>query len=67
MSAKKRIAPVPQRWFKIVVEILRDGDIRNIRWTYTAEQEFHHFGFKSKEQAMITALIYSTLPASAVR
>jgi hypothetical protein len=51
MSAKKRIAPLPHRWTTIVVSILQDGDIHNIRWTYTAEQEFHHFGFISKEQA----------------
>lgn len=34
-----------------VVGILRDGDIRSIRWTLTAEREFHLFGFFSKEQA----------------
>jgi hypothetical protein len=51
MPSKKRIAPVPPRWITVVVRILRDGDIRNIRWTLTAENEFHLFGFVSKEQA----------------
>lgn len=51
MPSKKRIAPVPPRWITVVVRILRDGDIRSIRWTLTAENEFHLFGFVSKEQA----------------
>jgi len=51
MPPKKRIAPIPSRWIIPVVEILRDGDIRNIRWTFTAESEFPLFGFISKEQA----------------
>ena len=51
MPPKKSIAPIPQRWSSIVVEILKDGDIRNIRWTLTAESEFPLFGFVSKEQA----------------
>jgi hypothetical protein len=51
MSAKKSIAPIPRRWITPVVEILRDGDIRKIRWTFTAENEFHLFGFISREQA----------------
>jgi hypothetical protein len=48
---KKRIAPLPLRWITPVVSILEDGDIKNIRWTLTAEREFHLFGFRSKEQA----------------
>lgn len=51
MPPKKSIAPIPSRWITPVVKILRDGDIRNIRWTVTAESEFHLFGFISKEQA----------------
>jgi hypothetical protein len=51
MPQKKRIAPIPSRWASLVAGILRDGDIQNIRWTLTAEREFHLFGFFSKEQA----------------
>ena len=51
MPPKKRIAPIPSRWIIPVVGILRDGDIRNIRWTLTAENEFPLFGFTSKQQA----------------
>lgn len=51
MASKKRIAPIPLRWITPVVAILQDGGIQNIRWTLTAEREFHHFGFRSKEQA----------------
>jgi len=51
MPPRKSIAPIPSRWITPVVEILRDGDIRNIRWTLTAESEFHLFGFISKDQA----------------
>jgi hypothetical protein len=51
MPPKKSIAPIPSRWINAVVGILRDGDIQNIRWTLTAEREFHLFGFNSKELA----------------
>lgn len=51
MPPRKSIAPIPSRWINIVLKILRDGNIRNIRWTLTAEREFHLFGFMSKEQA----------------
>jgi hypothetical protein len=51
MASKKRIAPIPKRWITPVVATLRDGSIQNIRWTLTAEKEFHLFGFASKEQA----------------
>ncbi|MCX8495522.1 MAG: hypothetical protein ORN51_04995 [Akkermansiaceae bacterium] len=51
MSAKKRIAPIPKRWISPVVAILKDGDMQKIRWTLTAESEFHLFGFLTKEQA----------------
>lgn len=51
MPAKKRIAPLPFRWISTVISILEDGDIRSIRWTFTAENEFPLFGFISKEQA----------------
>ena len=51
MPPRKSIAPIPSRWIIIVLKILRAGDIRSIRWTFTAENEFHLFGFISKEQA----------------
>lgn len=51
MPPKKSIAPIPLRWITKVVEILRNGDIRKIRWTRTAEGEFPLFGFLSKEHA----------------
>ena len=51
MPPRKSIAPIPHRWIIPVVKILRDGDIRTIRWTLTAESEFHLFGFFSKDQA----------------
>lgn len=51
MPPQKNIAPIPTRWITKVVGILEDGDIRSIRWTNTAEREFHLFGFLSKEQA----------------
>lgn len=51
MPPRKSIAPIPPRWITPVVEILRNGHIRNIRWTRTAESEFPLFGFTTKEQA----------------
>ena len=51
MPPQKIIAPIPSRWITPVVKILRDGAIQTIRWTLTAEREFHLFGFASKEQA----------------
>jgi hypothetical protein len=51
MPPKKSIAPIPSRWTSVVLGILRDGDIQNIRWTLTAEREFPLFGFISKESA----------------
>ena len=51
MPPQKKIAPIPARWITKVVEILSDGDIRNIRWTSTAEREFPDFGFLSRENA----------------
>lgn len=51
MPPRKSIAPIPSRWIITVLKILRDGDIRSIRWTFTAENEFHLFGFISKDQA----------------
>ena len=49
--AKNFVAPIPARWARPVIALLKDGEVGAIRWTFSAKQEFHHLGFATETEA----------------